>query len=196
MTRHRRRPRVVNPGLAYDPVLVWEASPATEALGDLDRINLHRNYRPTPRQPDPSPEENPMPDNSPFNPLDKMPVMMSDLKALATEFNNNLDAVVSTMTEAMDATAAKLREEFTSALAHAVADVEALVATTGRGGPDNGDRIVRFLESHPGVKFSPTSVAENLGLDRADQLCKRLASTGRISVDIKPGRRPLYFVKG
>jgi chromosome segregation ATPase len=56
------------------------------------------------------------------------------------------------------------------------------------------DRIVAFLESHAGLKFTAISIDENLGgtgKDISDRL-KTLVRNGRIRMFAIPNRRPFY----
>ncbi len=59
---------------------------------------------------------------------------------------------------------------------------------------DHSAKIVAFLAQFPGVKFNPTSVAENLGVNNshtADRL-RTLAAQGKITAHTGDGKNPLY----
>jgi chromosome segregation ATPase len=60
--------------------------------------------------------------------------------------------------------------------------------------PDLNDRIVTFLDEHQGLRFTPTSIAENIGSDhkRIAERCTSLSVQGRIVRLAKAGRNPLY----
>lgn len=122
------------------------------------------------------PKENSMPIPTPPPPLPEY--------VTRRELNETVDALTDMFTKAL--------EEVTSIFEERLAQLPTTKA-------DVADRCVRFLESHPGVKFPAYAIAENIGGvggKEASAVLRRLAGAGRVSVDIQPQRHPLYFVKG
>lgn len=76
--------------------------------------------------------------------------------------------------------------------------IDVLLAEVGRPTADAlNERIVAFLTSVPGIKFSPTSISENIGADSNARVADRLATmakNGRVVCHKQEGRRPLYSV--
>jgi hypothetical protein len=73
------------------------------------------------------------------------------------------------------------------------ADLDKLAAAP-KAKDDLNARILAFLAQFPGVKFSPTSVAENLEADNgrvADRL-RTLSAQGKVILHQAEGKHPLY----
>jgi hypothetical protein len=74
------------------------------------------------------------------------------------------------------------------------------VAAAGQVPSTEDDRVLAFLRSVPGVSFSATSIAQNLGLtereagSRIAKCAQRLVRDGKIKATDTQGRRSTYYV--
>ena len=78
-------------------------------------------------------------------------------------------------------------------LENAVAELQAKGQPVAKPRDELNERIVEFLESAPGIKFTAIAIRENLGDGKyIHDRCKTLVRQGRILAHTAPNRHPLY----
>lgn len=191
MSRHRRRQRHHQP----DPELV-------EALVDVAEGHGLLMLEPDPRDaygtyqwqqalraltPPPPPKQEIAVTNE--------PTPQTAMSAAIDELSRDMDSLIESVNEHMELQANKLAD-FQQTLIELQRRVEALeLREPGMPSDKLGDAIVSFLQAHPGLKFNPTSIAENIGADggKVAEKIRKLARHKLVSVIDREGRNPIYF---